>query len=122
MAEKIGDVPFHEVDAHNVVPVWEASEKRETGARTIRTKIHKRLPEFLQVTGARLHVCRAAPCCHAEDCTRLKPLRPCCAVLQLHLLPDMLDKDSHSWVARSGALVLCVENSPRWSGCPCAPC
>mmetsp|Transcript_1923 Transcript_1923/g.5720 ORF Transcript_1923/g.5720 Transcript_1923/m.5720 type:complete len:549 (-) Transcript_1923:2173-3819(-) len=40
-------VPFHEVDAHNIVPVWEASPKRETGARTIRTKIHKLLGEYL---------------------------------------------------------------------------
>ena len=48
MSEKI-DIPMHEVDAHNVVPVWEASDKREYGARTIRTKIHKRLPEFLRV-------------------------------------------------------------------------
>lgn len=43
----LGAVPFHEVDAHNVVPVWEASDKREYGARTIRPKIHKALPEFL---------------------------------------------------------------------------
>lgn len=49
VAKKIGGVPFHEVDAHNVVPVWRASEKRETGARTIRSKIHKALPTFLQV-------------------------------------------------------------------------
>ena len=42
-------MPFHEVDAHNIVPVWEASQKREYGARTIRTKIHKHLPEFLRV-------------------------------------------------------------------------
>jgi hypothetical protein len=32
----LGAVPFHEVDAHNVVPVWSASDKREYGARTIR--------------------------------------------------------------------------------------
>jgi deoxyribodipyrimidine photo-lyase len=32
-------VPFHEVDAHNVVPVWVASDKREYGARTIRPKV-----------------------------------------------------------------------------------
>lgn len=44
-------VPFHEVDAHNIVPVWEASPKRETGARTIRTKIHKLLGEYLIVSG-----------------------------------------------------------------------
>ncbi|GIL76978.1 hypothetical protein Vretimale_8581 [Volvox reticuliferus] len=40
-------VPVHEVDAHNVVPVWVASDKREVGARTLRPKIHKHLPEFL---------------------------------------------------------------------------
>lgn len=41
-------VPFHEVDAHNIVPVWVASDKREYGARTIRPKVHKNLPEFLR--------------------------------------------------------------------------
>ena len=48
MAKKI-DIPFHEVDAHNVIPCWLASDKREYGARTIRSKIHKKLPEFLHV-------------------------------------------------------------------------
>lgn len=46
VAEKL-EVPFHEVDAHNVVPVWLASDKREYAARTIRPKIHSKLPEFL---------------------------------------------------------------------------
>ncbi|GBG74222.1 hypothetical protein CBR_g17934 [Chara braunii] len=46
ICEKVS-IPVHEVDAHNVVPVWVASEKLEYGARTIRTKIHKNLPEFL---------------------------------------------------------------------------
>ncbi|XP_048019119.1 CPD photolyase [Megalobrama amblycephala] len=41
------DIPFVQVDAHNVVPCWEASEKLEYGARTIRGKITKLLPEFL---------------------------------------------------------------------------
>ncbi|CAI0413918.1 unnamed protein product, partial [Linum tenue] len=40
-------VTIHEVDAHNVVPLWVASEKLEYSARTIRTKITKRLPEYL---------------------------------------------------------------------------
>lgn len=40
-------VPLHEVDAHNVVPVWVASDKREVGARTLRPRIHKHLAEFL---------------------------------------------------------------------------
>lgn len=37
----------HEVDAHNVVPVWEASDHVEYAARTIRPKIHRRLFSFL---------------------------------------------------------------------------
>lgn len=36
-----------QVDAHNVVPCWEASNKLEYAARTIRGKITKLLPEFL---------------------------------------------------------------------------
>jgi hypothetical protein len=33
-------IPLYQVDAHNVVPVWVASPKREVGARTLRPKIH----------------------------------------------------------------------------------
>jgi len=40
-------VAFTEVDAHNVVPAWEASPKQEYGAYTLRPKIHKLLDEFL---------------------------------------------------------------------------
>lgn len=38
---------LYQVDSHNVVPCWYASEKQEYGARTIRKKIMDRLPEFL---------------------------------------------------------------------------
>ena len=41
-------VPFYEVDAHNIVPALIASSKREFGAYTLRPKIHKLLPEFLE--------------------------------------------------------------------------
>jgi deoxyribodipyrimidine photo-lyase len=41
------DIAIYEVDAHNIVPCWTASPKLEYSARTIRTKIHKALPEFL---------------------------------------------------------------------------
>jgi deoxyribodipyrimidine photo-lyase len=44
--EKI-NIPFYEVDAHNIVPCWVASPKQEYGAYTIRPKIKKLLPEFL---------------------------------------------------------------------------
>ncbi|CAE8644943.1 unnamed protein product [Polarella glacialis] len=40
-------VPLVQVDAHNVVPVWEASDHQEVGARTLRPKIMGRLKEFL---------------------------------------------------------------------------
>ena len=33
-----------------MIPCWIASDKREYGARTIRSKIHKKLPEFLHVS------------------------------------------------------------------------
>ena len=36
-----------EVDAHNIVPCWHASDKREYGAYTLRPKLYRLLPEFL---------------------------------------------------------------------------
>ncbi len=41
------DVDIYEVDAHNIIPCWETSSKREYAAYTIRPKIKKMLPEFL---------------------------------------------------------------------------
>ena len=40
-------VPFHEVDAHNVVPCWLASPKREFAARTFRPKVERLLVDWL---------------------------------------------------------------------------
>ncbi|XP_017012635.3 deoxyribodipyrimidine photo-lyase isoform X2 [Drosophila takahashii] len=40
-------VPLVQVDAHNVVPLWVASDKQEYAARTIRNKINSKLGEFL---------------------------------------------------------------------------
>eukprot|EP00971_Amphidinium_carterae_P249799 4957927-Amphidinium_carterae.1 len=37
-----------QVDAHNVVPVWEASDKAETMARWIRPKLTSRYEDFLK--------------------------------------------------------------------------
>lgn len=47
IAKKV-DCAFYEVDSRNIVPVWEASDKKEFAAYTIRPKIHKKLPEFLE--------------------------------------------------------------------------
>jgi deoxyribodipyrimidine photo-lyase len=42
------NIPFYEVDAHNIVPCFYVSPKEEFGAYTIRPKIQKFLPEFLE--------------------------------------------------------------------------
>jgi deoxyribodipyrimidine photo-lyase len=41
------NIPFFEVDAHNVVPCFYVSKKQEFGAYTLRPKIHKVIEEFL---------------------------------------------------------------------------
>jgi deoxyribodipyrimidine photo-lyase len=40
-------VPLIQIDAHNVVPAWLASDKQEVGARTLRPKIHKVYQKYL---------------------------------------------------------------------------
>ncbi len=46
VADKIA-VPLVEVDAHNVIPVWQVSDKQEFAAHTFRPKVHRLLPEYL---------------------------------------------------------------------------
>ena len=45
---KMIDIPFYEVDAHNIIPCWSASPKQEFGARTFRPKAYRALDEFLE--------------------------------------------------------------------------
>jgi deoxyribodipyrimidine photo-lyase len=40
-------ITFYEVDGHNIVPFRIASQKKEYSARTLRPKIHRLLPEYL---------------------------------------------------------------------------
>lgn len=40
-------IAVHQVDAHNIIPVWQTSPKLEYAAYTIRPKIHRLLPQFL---------------------------------------------------------------------------
>ena len=47
IGSQLPNVPFEEVDAHNIVPVWMASPKIEYAARTIRPKINKQLDRYL---------------------------------------------------------------------------
>jgi len=52
------EVPFYEVDAHNIVPCWVASDKVEYGAYTIRPKIHRLLGEYLvRIPRVKKHPC-----------------------------------------------------------------
>ena len=44
--EKV-QIPFFQVDAHNIVPVWKASDKKEFAAHTIRKKITNNLADYL---------------------------------------------------------------------------
>jgi deoxyribodipyrimidine photo-lyase len=46
VAQKL-DILVLEVDAHNIVPCWVASDKQEYGAYTLRPKILRAMPEFL---------------------------------------------------------------------------
>lgn len=39
---------FFTVDAHNIVPVWVASDKEEWAAYTLRPKLYRLLPEYLE--------------------------------------------------------------------------
>lgn len=43
------DIPFWEVDAHNIIPAWSVSPKQEFAAYTIRPKIHRLLDEYLEL-------------------------------------------------------------------------
>ncbi|MCX8206283.1 MAG: deoxyribodipyrimidine photo-lyase [Methanothrix sp.] len=47
VADRI-EIPFHEVDAHNIVPCWIASQKQEWSAQTFRLKIKRHLAEFME--------------------------------------------------------------------------
>lgn len=41
------NIPFYEVDAHNIVPCWITSQKQEYGAYTIRPKINRLIDEYM---------------------------------------------------------------------------
>ncbi|MDM7935419.1 MAG: deoxyribodipyrimidine photo-lyase [Methanothrix sp.] len=47
VAERI-DLPFYEVDAHNIVPCWIASGRQEWAAYTFRPKVYRQLSRFLE--------------------------------------------------------------------------
>ena len=48
LAQNLEDkIPVFSIDTHNIVPVWVASNKQEYAARTIRSKINKKLADWL---------------------------------------------------------------------------
>lgn len=42
------DCPCYIVDTHNILPVWEASPAEEFAAHTFRSKVHKKLADWLE--------------------------------------------------------------------------
>ncbi len=46
IAQRI-DIPFHQVDAHNIIPAWEVSDKAEYAAHLLRKKVDEKLDDFL---------------------------------------------------------------------------
>lgn len=42
------DCAFFGVDAHNIIPVWVASPKKEFGAYTLRPKIYKKIEQYFE--------------------------------------------------------------------------
>ena len=53
-AARASGIDIYEVDAHNIVPCWVASDKQEYAAYTLRPKVHRALPEFLDLYPAAL--------------------------------------------------------------------
>ncbi len=51
VAERV-PIAHHEVDAHNVIPPWVVSAKREFAARTLRPKIHRMLAHYRRTVPA----------------------------------------------------------------------
>ena len=45
----------HVVDAHNVIPAWEVSDKQEVAAHTMRSKVHKLLGRYLEAPPRIVH-------------------------------------------------------------------
>lgn len=41
------NIPLHVVDSRNIIPIWITSDKQEFAARTIRTKIYKKIEGFV---------------------------------------------------------------------------
>jgi len=45
---RVVNISVYEVDSHNIIPCWAASNKMEIGAYTFRPKVDKLLPQYLE--------------------------------------------------------------------------
>ncbi|XP_001361001.4 deoxyribodipyrimidine photo-lyase [Drosophila pseudoobscura] len=93
------NVPLTQVDAHNVVPLWVASDKQEYAARTIRNKINSKLGEFLSDFPPVIK----HP--YGEGCKKVKPIDWPAAYAMLEC--DM-DVDEVKW-AKPGYKAACLQ-------------
>mgnify|MGYP003339011933 CR=1 FL=1 len=58
--------PCFVVDAHNIIPVWEASGAEEFAAHTFRSKVHKKLADWLEEPAKLKAHPVDPPACHAD--------------------------------------------------------
>ncbi len=84
------DIPFIEVDTHNIVPAWIASQKSEYAAYTLRPKLHRLLPEYLTEI-PKLHIAPMVKKAIVNNATIQSIVKKCSinlSTLNIHLKPN----------------------------------
>lgn len=114
------DIPFYEVDAHNIVPCWVASSKQEFGAYTLRPKIRRLLPEFLEdFPPLRRHPVSwsdTLPLTDWEESTRAIRAAPCTEVSWIKPGEKAAMKRLRDFVARNLEFYAAKRNDPSVDG------
>lgn len=71
------------VDAHNIIPVWTASDKQEYAARTMRLKVHRQLESCLEEPShvtVHPHAARPVDSCSFESAQKYLHTIPLCGI------------------------------------------
>jgi deoxyribodipyrimidine photo-lyase len=114
-------VPFHEVDAHNIVPCRVASQKAEYGAYTLRPRLRRLIPDFLTpIPAVRRHPVKPASPAPDVDVERalrwLAPDRTACPVSWLLPGEKAADSALADFLTRRLARYATARNDPNADG------
>jgi deoxyribodipyrimidine photo-lyase len=95
-------IPLIEVDTHNIVPAWIASQKSEYAAYTLRPKLYRLLPEYLTEIPT-LHIARAIKKAIANDVniqSAIKKYSIDFSTLNTYFKPNTYNNTSHTidWI------------------------